>query len=611
LAARDQWVTYKLEQRAGDEKPTKVPYNAQTRRKALANDSSTWSTYDQARAAYERGSYDGLGYELDWDDPYTCIDLDHCRDAETGELEEWARTIIAAFESYAEISPSGTGVHIWIRGRIPSLYLAENQQGRKEDSLEAYSGLHYLTITGQHLEGTPATIEDRQPALDTFCAEHFSPKGATVAPLPESRPRPLLSLGDDEVIADMCRYNARAAALWQGERSRKSESEDDEALIAYLWYWTDGDADQVERLMRASGLYRDKFDRADYLPRSIQSWIDDFPNAAKRSDWQPTTRGVVPSLPESAAPAQAASNLPQLAPTPPSGQDELAIARELRALREENQRLREALRIEHEARRMAETSLENLRREMAAARGREDEIIASDANDPDKVMLIALHRGMPFEKPDQDGYVDMWLDTTSKATGEKRGWANVIGRSSDVASTRLQRLAKQGAGDWIKGKYDPVTGKSAPPRFKPSPTLRISPVSILYPTPSEEGTEQQQQRARQWGGKRICEQCGSHQLETQVICKACQHVQTGKPVYADSAPEPIFTDSPQLAPTPPDALADAPPSVDIQEYRILPPDPLPSGRPCMKCGEPLRIFPAGGYYPCAACAAQVAALAVS
>ncbi len=75
-------------------------------------------------------------------DPFAGVDLDKCRNPETGELEEWATEIIQDLDGYTEASPSGTGVHIFIRGKAPN---------KKRGKVEAYSSERYFTMTGRVL----------------------------------------------------------------------------------------------------------------------------------------------------------------------------------------------------------------------------------------------------------------------------------------------------------------------------------------------------------------------------------------------------------------------------------------------------------------------------
>lgn len=140
IRRRTQFVVYKLEERAG--KPTKVPYIAGGVGKASSTDSETWRTFDEAVAALLTGRYDGLGFVFTSGDPYAGVDLDDCRDPATGELEDWAAEIVRSLDGYTEVSPSGKGVHIIVRGKAPN-----KRRGR----VEAYSSERYFTLTGRVL----------------------------------------------------------------------------------------------------------------------------------------------------------------------------------------------------------------------------------------------------------------------------------------------------------------------------------------------------------------------------------------------------------------------------------------------------------------------------
>ena len=139
LRQRHQWVVWKLEERGG--KPTKVPYIAGGG-KASSTNSLTWRSFEEAVQALETGRYNGIGFVFSSGDPFAGVDLDDCRDPETGELEEWAAKIVEAFGSYAEVSQSGTGVHIIVRGKAPN---------RKRGKVEAYSSERYFAMTGRAL----------------------------------------------------------------------------------------------------------------------------------------------------------------------------------------------------------------------------------------------------------------------------------------------------------------------------------------------------------------------------------------------------------------------------------------------------------------------------
>jgi putative DNA primase/helicase len=113
LKKRPQWVNWKY---AKDEKGkwTKHPYNPRSGCRASSTDLLTWSNFEQVIEAYEASDYDGIGFVFSSGDPYSGVDLDGCRNLETGDIERWAAEVIEGLDSYTELSPSGTGVHIII-----------------------------------------------------------------------------------------------------------------------------------------------------------------------------------------------------------------------------------------------------------------------------------------------------------------------------------------------------------------------------------------------------------------------------------------------------------------------------------------------------------------
>ncbi len=136
----DHWLVWKLEKRDG--KLTKMPYIAGGVGRASSTDSRTWRTFEEAVEAFKTGRYNGIGFVFSSGDPFTGVDLDKCRDPETGELEDWAAAIVRKLGGYAEASPSGTGVHIIVRSKAPN---------KKRGKVEAYSSERYFTMTGQAL----------------------------------------------------------------------------------------------------------------------------------------------------------------------------------------------------------------------------------------------------------------------------------------------------------------------------------------------------------------------------------------------------------------------------------------------------------------------------
>jgi primase-polymerase (primpol)-like protein len=147
LAERSQWVCWRLEERPDGDDLTKVPYEARTGRRADPTDLMTWTTFEEAVAAYEssEGFYDGIGFVFCSADPLVGIDLDACRDPESGVIEPWAQAIIDRVrEGYVEVSPSGTGVHVVVEGKV-------RDGGMRKGPVELYSRDRFFTVTGEVL----------------------------------------------------------------------------------------------------------------------------------------------------------------------------------------------------------------------------------------------------------------------------------------------------------------------------------------------------------------------------------------------------------------------------------------------------------------------------
>jgi putative DNA primase/helicase len=138
LRIRPQWVVWK----AVDDKQDKVPYSPRNGRRASSTELLTWGTFEEALKAYENGEYAGVGFVFSTGDPYTGIDLDNCVD-ESGDLALWALEVVRYFDSYTELSATGTGLHIIVRGDTPN---------RRKGDIEVYSSKRFFTVTGHVVE---------------------------------------------------------------------------------------------------------------------------------------------------------------------------------------------------------------------------------------------------------------------------------------------------------------------------------------------------------------------------------------------------------------------------------------------------------------------------
>ena len=260
LKALPQWVCHRQ---------NKIPVDPKTGDNAKADDQSTWGEFPQA-VAYWKGHQGngivGIGFEFSPGDPYTGIDLDKCRNPETGEIEPWALEIVRRLNSFTEVSPSGTGLHIWIKGKLP-------RGARRKGKVEMYNSGRYFTVTGHHLEGTPTTIEDRQAELTILHEEIFGKHSEEPKQGPGRDPKSGRGAADelsDEELIERIRLSKNGnkfTDLMLGDlyylKQRygyPSASEADLALVLILVFWVGKDAERIDRLFRRSGLMRDKWD---------------------------------------------------------------------------------------------------------------------------------------------------------------------------------------------------------------------------------------------------------------------------------------------------------------------------------------------------------------
>jgi putative DNA primase/helicase len=122
-----QWLCWRTEERDG--KPTKVPYSPLTGEKASSTNPETWVNHSEAVSAHREHGYHGIGFVFTPQDDLCGVDLDGCVDPENGEIEGWAQEIIEELDSYTEVSPSGTGVHVLLRRELPP---GRNRKGHFE-----------------------------------------------------------------------------------------------------------------------------------------------------------------------------------------------------------------------------------------------------------------------------------------------------------------------------------------------------------------------------------------------------------------------------------------------------------------------------------------------
>jgi hypothetical protein len=161
---------------------------------------ANWINFAEAKKAYLDGlrlpdghkcKFDGLGFFISREkgaklDIYA-VDLDHCINPDTGAVDQWARDLLDRMNSYSEISPSGTGIHVFLKGMLPEGSKNTNDQMKDKNRVEVFVNKHHITITGKRLESHPATIEDRSEIIAAIYNEVLEVKAAKTADKKKSK----------------------------------------------------------------------------------------------------------------------------------------------------------------------------------------------------------------------------------------------------------------------------------------------------------------------------------------------------------------------------------------------------------------------------------------
>ena len=278
LKTKPLWVNYNIE--PGSPKAKKVPYDPTTGLRIDPNEPNTFRTFDICEQAFLCGRYHGVGFELV--KPYAGIDLDNCRNIETEEIDPWAQEIIDIIDSYTEMSVSETGVHILCEAELPKTGETHNKKDwtNKKDGrtkgIEMYDHARFFVVTGDHLSGTPLTVNERMAEYQSVWHDIFPPAPAIQ---PKVKTYSAVNLSDTQIVqyAKRSKTGNVFSHLWAGEWEGLygSHSDADLALCCHLAFWTGNDSFRIDSLFRMSGLCRDKWTmREDYRTRTIKKAIE-------------------------------------------------------------------------------------------------------------------------------------------------------------------------------------------------------------------------------------------------------------------------------------------------------------------------------------------------
>lgn len=323
LRRRDQWIVWRPEPRDGGG-TSKVPCSPATGYATSPTDPASWATLADSLSfcVKHSGGY-GIGFALAKDRALSCIDLDHVLDGGGNICDDEAARIVAEAATYAEVSPSGDGLHLWFACPKPDACYGcavSKPYGRK---FEAYDHDKFLTVTGKR-HGDAEQLNADPDALRRCCEIVFSESygsipeadsggqdsGASDAALEEPHTEKEggsnASLPDDaELLRMACENNAEFAKLYHGDCSDYDgdHSRADLALCGMLAYWANKDAARMDRIFRMSALMRPKWDEMHgaqtYGDMTIAKAISSYDESKAAKE-----RGADPDQPQTAQTAQ-------------------------------------------------------------------------------------------------------------------------------------------------------------------------------------------------------------------------------------------------------------------------------------------------------------------
>lgn len=283
LKQKENWLCWKYEERDG--KKTKIPINPKTGQYASSSDPETWATFEQAQEHNKTNpETDGIGVVFGEDDFVAGIDLDNVRDPDTGELEPWAVDVIKRADSYTEVSPSGTGIHILLYGMLPENGRTRAKQEStlncfEESEIEMYDSGRFFTVTFDHIDVSTLNVYQRKTELVDIHEDYLARDEPETEQNTTTEPTEgELDLSDQELIekAKNAENGRDFERLWNGDTSAYDgdHSRADQALCNHLAFWTQNDPTRIEQLFEKSGLVRGKWlERKDYRQRTIKNAI--------------------------------------------------------------------------------------------------------------------------------------------------------------------------------------------------------------------------------------------------------------------------------------------------------------------------------------------------
>ena len=248
-----QWVVYKTYLDKGTNKTKKIIISPTTSKFAHCNDCTTWTNFETAKDYAQKHNYKGLVFALTKDIIF--IDLDNAIDKTTEQvISTKAQQIVELFpNTYTEKSISGKGIHILCKGNLPTDCYHRNDK----DGIEIYDTNRFICITGDLFTNATSTIlKDYSQDIPQIAYDYVGKRKPLKVYIPTKSTQ---STSDLITQIQNSKQSYKFNSLYSGNTSSYPSHSHAESALVYILAWWTQDPNQIDNIVRSSGLMRDKW----------------------------------------------------------------------------------------------------------------------------------------------------------------------------------------------------------------------------------------------------------------------------------------------------------------------------------------------------------------
>lgn len=275
-----RWVCLNMVEEGG--KQTKRPVSAHSGKVASITDEANWADFNTAIKYYQehQDRINGIGFVFTDDDDIVGIDFDGCLDTDGNLINDTIQEIVSRNTSYIERSVSGTGLHVYLRGKLPtntgvklSTELSPHGFG-----IELYEQKRFFIVTGNAYPygNTKLPVAENQDFID-YVFSLIPNAGRSFSSSTPISVNNKITENLNALLQEKLMNSNYFNQLWNGLRPKGNESSDDMALCCQLAQITTNPV-EIQDLFFKSPHYQSKDEahikkcnRSDYMERTINN----------------------------------------------------------------------------------------------------------------------------------------------------------------------------------------------------------------------------------------------------------------------------------------------------------------------------------------------------